>query len=53
MQSFPNHPELRASSGSLGRHPKSSSKDGMLSHPPIDLSEVRGKGPLGKLCSDL
>ena len=45
--------ELRVSGGSLGRHPRSSSKDGLLLRPPIDLSEAGGKGPLGKPCLGL
>ena len=45
--------QLRISGGSLGRCPISSSKDGLLSRPPTDLSEAGGKGPLGKPCLGL
>ena len=53
MLSFPDHPEPVVFSGIPRRHPKSSSKDGLLLHPLSSLSKAWGKDLLDMLCSNL
>ena len=42
------HSKLEVFSGTLGRHPKSSSKDGLQLRSLADQSETWGKGPFGQ-----
>ena len=46
------HLKLKVFDGTLGRHPKSSSEDGLQWHPPTDLFKAWGKDPWSKLCSN-
>ena len=48
-----NHPKLKVSGCSLGKHPKSSSEDDLQWHPLTSLSEIEGKDLLGRACLDL
>ena len=51
--SSPDHPEPAVFGGIPRRHPKSSSEDDQQLHPLAGLSEVWGKGPLDRPCSNL
>ena len=50
MMSSLNPPRPAIFDDSPERHPGNSSEDGPLLHPPANLSEVWGMGPLDRLC---